>query len=101
MKLIITEKPSVAMSISKVLGVQGKKDGYIENKKYIISWCIGHLVGLSQADKYNEKYKKWSYEDLPIIPLDFKYEVFKKTKKQYDILNKLMNRSDVVEIIKT
>lgn len=99
MKLIITEKPSVAMSIAKVLGVQGKKDGYIENKEYIISWCIGHLVGLSQADKYNEKYKKWSYEDLPIIPLDFKYEVFKKTKKQYDILNKLMNRSDVVEII--
>ena len=99
MKLIITEKPSVAISIAKVLGVNDKKDGYIENEEYIISWCIGHLVGLSQADKYNEKYKKWNYEDLPIIPLDFKYEVFNKTKKQYVILDRLLNSPDVSEVI--
>lgn len=86
MKLIITEKPSVAISIAKVLGVEGRKDGYIENKDYVISWCIGHLVGLAQADSYDEKYKRWSYDDLPIIPSDFKYDVFYKTKKQYPFL---------------
>jgi DNA topoisomerase-3 len=99
LKLIITEKPSVAISIAKVLGVEGRKDGYIENKDYVISWCIGHLVSLSQADSYDEKYKKWSYDDLPIIPSDYKYEVFKASKKQYDILRKLMNRTDITEII--
>lgn len=99
MKLIITEKPSVAMSIAKVLGIHGRKYGYVESKEYIISWCVGHLVGLAQADKYNEKYKKWRYEDLPIIPSEFQYDLFVKTKKQYEILNKLLNRSDVLEVI--
>jgi len=62
MKLIITEKPSVAMSIAKVLGIHGRKYGYVESKEYIISWCVGHLVGLAQADKYNEKYKSGNFK---------------------------------------
>lgn len=99
MKIIITEKPSVAISISKVLGVHGRKDGYIENEEYIISWCIGHLIGLSQADSYKETYKRWNYENLPIIPSEFKYDVIGKTKKQYECLNKLMNRPDISEVI--
>lgn len=99
MQLIITEKPSVAMSIAKVLGVHGRQDGYIENEEYIISWCIGHLLGLSQADKYRETYKRWNYEDLPVIPSEFKYDIISKTKKQYGILNKLMNRADISQVI--
>lgn len=99
MKLIITEKPSVGMSIAKVFGVHGRKDGYIENKEYVISWCVGHLIGLTQADKYEMKYKRWAYEDLPIIPEEFKYEVFSNTKKQYEILKKLLNRPDISEVI--
>ena len=99
MKLIITEKPSVAMSIAKVLGVNDKKDGYIEGSGYIISWCIGHLVGLVSPEYYNEKYKKWSMEDLPIFPKDFKYYVLPKVKKQFNILKKLMERKDIKQVV--
>ena len=68
MKLIIAEKPSVAKQIADVIGAYSRKEGFIEGNNYIISWCIGHLVELASADKYDEKYLKWKYEDLPIIP---------------------------------
>lgn len=67
MKLIITEKPSVAQSIALVLGAKSRKDGYLEGGGYIISWCLGHLFELARAESYNEKYAKWKREDLPII----------------------------------
>ena len=68
MKLVISEKPSVAMSIAKVLKAREKYDGYISGNGWIISWCVGHLVGLCDAAEYDKKYKYWRYEDLPIVP---------------------------------
>ena len=79
MKLVIAEKPSVAQSIAKVIGAYDRKDGYVEGSGYIVSWCVGHLVGLAQADAYDEKYKKWSYADLPIIPDKWKYVISQDT----------------------
>lgn len=75
MKLVIAEKPSVAQSIAKVIGAASRKDGYLEGNGYIVSWCIGHLVELAEPETYDEKYKKWTYEDLPIMPNKWKYEV--------------------------
>ena len=99
MRLVIAEKPSVAQSIAKVIGAYERKDGYVEGSGYIVSWCVGHLVGLAQADAYDEKYKKWNYSDLPIIPEQWKYVVGQATKKQFSILKELMKREDVTELI--
>lgn len=99
MRLVIAEKPSVAQSIAKVIGAYDRKDGYVEGSGYIVSWCVGHLVGLAQADAYDEKYKKWNYSDLPIIPEQWKYVVGQATKKQFSILKELMKRADVTELI--
>ena len=99
MRLVIAEKPSVAQSIAKVIGAYDRKDGYVEGSGYIVSWCVGHLVGLAQADAYDEKYKKWNYSDLPIIPEQWKYVVGQATKKQFSILKELMKREDVTELI--
>ncbi|MGL4790390.1 MAG: DNA topoisomerase 3 [Anaerotignaceae bacterium] len=96
-KLVIAEKPSVAQSISKVLGAE-KKDGYFEGNGYFVSWCVGHLVGLASAEKYNENYKMWNLCDLPIIPTNFEYEVSKDKDKQLKILCKLLS-SDKVEMV--
>lgn len=97
--LIISEKPSVAISISKVLGATKKKDGYYEGNGYIVSWCIGHLIQMANPEKYDEKYAKWNIKDLPIIPKEYKYETAKSTKKQFNILKKLMNDKDVEFVI--
>ena len=99
MQLVIAEKPSVAMSIAKVLGVKNRQNGYMEGSGYIISWCVGHLVGLVSPEFYDEKYKKWDMEDLPIFPKEFKYYVIPKVKKQFSILKTLMNRKDINEVI--
>ena len=97
--LIISEKPSVAISISKVLGATKKKDGYYEGNEYIVSWCIGHLIQMANPERYDEKYAKWNIKDLPIIPKEYKYETAKSTKKQFNILKKLMNDKDVEFVI--
>ena len=99
MELIIAEKPSVAMSIANVLGNYIKKDGYLEVDNYYVSWCVGHLVSLANPEIYDEKYKKWHYEDLPILPKEWLFAVNNGTKKQYKVLEKLMTRSDVKSII--
>ena len=99
MKLIIAEKPSVAQTIAAALGVKEKKDGYIEGADYLVSWCVGHLVGLSEAAAYGEQYKKWSYEALPILPQDWKYTVAPDKKKQFNLLRELMRRPDVESLI--
>ena len=96
--LVIAEKPSVAQSIAKVLGCTGRQDGYLEGNGYIVSWCVGHLIELSEPEGYDSKYEKWTKEDLPIIPDIFKYRVASATKKQFQILKDLMNRSDVTEV---
>ena len=97
MQLVITEKPSVAQSIAKVLGITGRKNGYLESDKYIISWCVGHLVELDKPVSYGEKYKSWS--ELPIIPTDWHYSVKDSVKEQYNVLKKLMNDTKVESIV--
>ena len=99
MKLVIAEKPSVALSIANVLGANDKKDGYVEGNGYKVSWCVGHLIQMANPDAYDSRYAKWNMEDLPIFPKGYKYEVTKATKKQFSILKKLMNESSVDTII--
>ena len=98
-QLVIAEKPSVAQSIAKVLGVTNKKDGYLEGNNYLISWCVGHLISLANAERYDEKYSKWSKDDLPILPDNWIYEVSPGKSKQFRVLKELMNRKDVFELI--
>ena len=99
MKLVLAEKPSVAMSLSKVIGADQRGDGYMEGNGYLVSWCVGHLVELSQPEAYDEKYVKWSVTDLPILPEKWQYLVSASTKKQFGILQKLMHRPDVDSVI--
>lgn len=99
MKLVLAEKPSVAQSLSKVLGADQRRDGYLEGNGYIVSWCVGHLVELAQPEAYDAKYAKWVYDDLPILPDDWKYEVSAGTKKQFGILKQLMSRKDVESLV--
>lgn len=99
MKLIITEKPSVGQAYARVLGVIGRHDGYLEGGDFIVSWCVGHLVELAEPEEYDGRYSKWEYEDLPILPSDWKYRVSPGTRKQFEILKKLMARKDVTGLI--
>ena len=98
-RLVIAEKPSVAQSIASVLGAGNRKDGYLEGGGYLVSWCFGHLAELSDASVYNPDYAKWRYEDLPILPEKWQYSVAADKKKQFDLLKKLMERSDVTEVV--
>ena len=98
-KLVVAEKPSVAMSYAKVLGATSRQDGYLEGNSYLVSWCVGHLVELAPPNVYDEKYVKWSVADLPILPEKWQYLVSASTKKQFGILQKLMNRPDVDSIV--
>ncbi|HEP1343231.1 TPA: DNA topoisomerase 3 [Streptococcus agalactiae] len=97
--LVIAEKPSVAISIAKVIGATKKKDGYYEGNGYKVSWCVGHLIQMANPDAYDGKYAKWNISDLPIIPKQYKFEVAKATKKQFNILKKLMNDKEIDTVI--
>lgn len=99
MKLVLAEKPSVAQSIAKVIGATKHCDGYLEGNGYVVSWCVGHLVELANPEMYGEKYGKWKYEDLPIVPPKWKYEVSASTRKQFEILKKLMKRDDIDSLV--
>jgi DNA topoisomerase-3 len=99
MNLVIAEKPSVAKSIADVIGATSKKDGYMEGNGYLVTWCVGHLVELASADFYDEKYAKWKYEDLPILPEEWRYVISKGKEKQMKIISALMKQSDVTTII--
>ena len=98
-KLVIAEKPSVALALAKVIGAYQRQDGYMEGNGYLVSWCVGHLVGLAQPDVYDEKYKKWRRDCLPIIPEQWKWEVSDDKSAQFKILKDLMFRKDVDELI--
>ena len=87
------------MSIAAVLGVKSRHDGYIEGGGYIVSWCFGHLAGLASAEVYDEKYLKWRYDDLPILPGKWEYTIGNDKAKQFELLRELLNRSDVTEVI--
>ena len=99
MKLVIAEKPSVAISIAKVIGANKKKDEYYEGNGYRVSWCVGHLIQMANPDVYDEKYAKWNITDLPIVPKNYKYEIAKSTRKQFNILKKLMNDKEIDMVI--
>ena len=98
-KLVIAEKPSVAQSIAKVIGADKREDGYLEGNGYVVSWCVGHLVELASPESYDEKYEKWRYEDLPILPSEWNYQIAEATRKQFGILKKLMEREDVTGLV--
>ena len=98
-KLIITEKPSVAMEFAKVLGIAGqRRDGYLESENWIITWCVGHLVTMSYPEKYDEKLKFWRLDTLPFIPKEYKYEIIPDVEKQFNIIQGLLQREDIEEI---
>lgn len=98
-KLLITEKPSVAMEFAKVLNANGtRKNGYIESDEWIITWCVGHLVTMSYPEKYDENLKFWRLDTLPFIPKDWKYEVIPAVQNQFNVVSGLLQRSDVSEI---
>ena len=99
MILVIAEKPSVAQSIAKVLGAASRRDGYLEGNNYIVSWCVGHLVELADASSYDERYAKWRYEDLPIVPEEWLYEVPKDKAQQFKVLRDLMKDKRVTELV--
>ena len=98
-RLVVSEKPSVAMAYAKVLGATSRKDGHLEGNGYLVSWCVGHLVELAPPNAYGEQYVKWSIADLPILPQKWQYLVSASTKKQFGVLKDLMNRPDVDSIV--
>ena len=98
-KLVIAEKPSVAQSLAAVIGANTRKDGYLEGNGWRVSWCVGHLAGLADADSYDPKYAKWRYDDLPILPSDWRMSVGQDKKKQFDILKSLLCAPDVTEVV--
>jgi DNA topoisomerase III len=99
LKLVVAEKPSVAQSLAAVLGAKQKKQGYLEGGGFLVSWCVGHLVGLAPADTYDPKYSEWTYEDLPIIPKEWKFTVDPGKREQFQVLSGLMNRADVDSLV--
>ena len=93
--LFIAEKPSVAREFGKALKVNANsRDGYMESEKVIITWCVGHLVTMSYPEVYDEKYRRWSFDTIPFIPAEFKYEVIEGVRKQFQIVSGLLNRED-------
>ena len=99
MQLVIAEKPTVARSIAGVIGATEKHDGYLQGNDYLVSWCIGHLVSFADAGRYDERFKKWRYEDLPILPEMWQYIIPDEKKQQFDILRSLMEHPDVTGLI--
>ena len=97
--LVLAEKPSVGRDLAKVLKCNNNKGSYIEGSKYVITWAMGHLVGLMDPEGYDNKYKEWKMETLPMLPKHMKLVVLKKTGKQFNEVKKLMNRADVSEIV--
>ena len=99
MKVVVAEKPSVAKDIAKVIGADTRCDGYLEGNGYKVTWCIGHLVELQEAQAYNEKFAKWDIDDLPILPYKFQYKVTPDKQKQFNVIKSLINASDTDELI--
>lgn len=97
--VVLAEKPSVARDLARVVGCTKKGNGFLEGKKYIVTWALGHLVTLATPDMYDDKYKTWCMEDLPMIPKRLKTVVISKTGKQFNIVKNQLNRQDVHDIV--
>ncbi|MBQ8389393.1 MAG: DNA topoisomerase III, partial [Oscillibacter sp.] len=98
-RLIICEKPAAAQSIAAALGIRQRREGYLEGKDTLVSWCIGHLAGLADAETYNAAYAKWRISDLPILPENWQFTIDKEKGGQFDTLRILLNREDVAEVV--
>ena len=98
-QLVIAEKPSVAAAIGRVLGAKERREGYLEGNGYLISWCYGHIAEFAMPESYDERYAKWNYKDLPIIPETWVLKINRSKHKQYEILKGLMRRNDVTEVV--
>jgi len=98
-RLVVCEKPSVGMAVSAVLGAKTRHDWYMEGNGYLVSWCFGHLAELASADTYSEQYRKWRYDDLPIVPPKWEYLIKEGKSLQFELLRALMSRTDITEVI--
>lgn len=97
--IVLAEKPSVGRDIAKVLQCNKKGNGFFEGDQYIVTWGLGHLVTLATPDQYDDKYKTWRIEDLPMLPKDLKTIVIPKTSRQFNTIRTQMNRKDVKDIV--
>jgi DNA topoisomerase-3 len=97
--LVLAEKPSVGRELGRVLKCNKKANGYLEGEKYIVTWALGHLVTLADPEIYDDKYKSWKMEDLPMLPKPLKLVVIKQSGKQFNIVKEQLNRKDVTEIV--
>ena len=98
-KLVIAEKPSVGREIAKTLNLRDRGNGYIEGPDYIVTWALGHLVELAQPSHYSERYKRWSLNDLPMLPEKLDEEVIEETKDQFFVIRDLLSRPDVESVV--
>ena len=96
-QLIISEKPSVAQTYAAAIGAKQRRDGYLEGNGYLISWCVGHLAELADAEAYDAKYAKWRREDLPIQPESWRFTIKPDKRSRFDALRELMRRDDVAK----
>ena len=99
MYLVIGEKPSVAQALAKVLGAKKRQEGYLEGNGWLVSWCLGHLAEYAAPEEYDEKYRKWEFSDLPILPEEWRLAVAKEKKSQFVVLKNLLNRNDVKYVV--
>ena len=99
MYLVIGEKPSVAQTLAKVLGAKKRQEGYLEGNGWLVSWCLGHLAEYAAPEEYDEKYRKWEFSDLPILPEKWRLVVAKEKKSQFVVLKNLLNRTDVEYVV--
>ncbi|MHB1652511.1 MAG: DNA topoisomerase III [Desulfitobacteriaceae bacterium] len=97
--LVLAEKPSVAREIARVLNCNGKNKGYLEGPKYVVTWALGHLVTLAEPEDYDQKYKQWRLEDLPMVPEQMRLKVIRETSHQFQVVNNLMKRQDIGEMV--
>ena len=99
MQLVIAEKPSVAKNIANAIGAYQERNGYLESREWIVSWCLGHLAEYADPENYDDKYSSWNFDDLPIIPDPWRLNVSRDKKQQYTVLKELMHRADIAGII--
>src|SRR3954462_2901372 len=99
MRLIVTEKPSMGRDVASALGATRRGEGFISGENDIVTWCIGHLVELNEPESYDERFKRWRIEDLPIIPEDFRYKPSARTREQFNVIKALLARDDVTSVV--
>ena len=98
-QLVLAEKPSVGRELARVLGCRGRERGYSEGDRYVVTWALGHLVELAQPAEYSDRYKRWSMQDLPMLPAQLRQSVMEQTADQYRVVESLMRRPDIDSLV--